>query len=293
MLPRYVGSPLPRPLPRHRVVAIKPTPSRASACNAPRHSHVPAFSYGCLFYRSSVTPLDLHVEVILVRRSHSRSAVTITLYDFWQCLRVAPSTSSPSSTPPYPAAHHQERGSEAPSGFFLRSFLPLPPFPLPSRPPAFLPQVAGPKELARIVDAICGRSGEMMLHRNWAVRRCLEVATGSEERRKIVACMRGRIVDLATNYYGYYVLQKALDCKEEEVRLLIVSGLLRGDPATTLANKHSSHVWSKITELSWAPPALPIFCPVIVVIWGAVQIPHLRQLNRRGSTPISNLHESA
>ncbi|KAK6974541.1 ARM repeat-containing protein [Favolaschia claudopus] len=125
-------------------------------------------------------------------------------------------------------------------------------------------KVAGAEERARIVDAICARGGEMMMHRfgNWAVQRCLEAATGPEERRKIVACMRGRIVDLATNCYGCHVLQKALDCEEEEVRLLIVSELLMGDPAQTLVNKHASHVWSKIMELSWTPPAPPIFAYV-------------------------------
>ena len=56
---------------------------------------------------------------------------------------------------------------------------------------------------------------------------------------------RGRVVDLATNCYGCHVLQKALDC-EEDIRLLIVSELLLGDPAQTLVNKHASHVWSKV-----------------------------------------------
>lgn len=56
---------------------------------------------------------------------------------------------------------------------------------------------------------------------------------------------RGRVVDLATNCYGCHVLQKALDC-EEDIRLLIVSELLLGDPALTLVNKHASHVWSKV-----------------------------------------------
>ncbi|KAF7313007.1 ARM repeat-containing protein [Mycena kentingensis (nom. inval.)] len=125
-------------------------------------------------------------------------------------------------------------------------------------------KVAGVEERARIVDAICARGAEMMMHRfgNWAVQRCLEAATGAEERRKIVGCMRGRVVDLATNCYGCHVLQKALDCEEEEVRLLIVSELLMGDPAQTLVNKHASHVWSKIMELSWTPPAPPIFAYV-------------------------------
>ena len=60
---------------------------------------------------------------------------------------------------------------------------------------------------------------------------------------------RGRIVELACNCYGCHVLQKALDC-EEEVRLLIVSELLLGDPAQTLVNKHASHVWSKVISYS-------------------------------------------
>jgi len=54
-------------------------------------------------------------------------------------------------------------------------------------------------------------------------------------------------VDLATNCYGCHVLQKALDC-EEDIRLLIVSELLLGDPAQTLVNKHASHVWSKVSH---------------------------------------------
>ncbi len=52
-------------------------------------------------------------------------------------------------------------------------------------------------------------------------------------------------MELATNCYGCHVLQKALDC-EEDIRLLIVSELLLGDPAQTLVNKHASHVWSKV-----------------------------------------------
>jgi hypothetical protein len=63
------------------------------------------------------------------------------------------------------------------------------------------------------------------------------------------ASFRGRIVELACNCYGCHVLQKALDC-EEEVRLLIVSELLLGDPAQTLVNKHASHVWSKVQRMS-------------------------------------------
>ncbi|KIY44335.1 ARM repeat-containing protein [Fistulina hepatica ATCC 64428] len=113
---------------------------------------------------------------------------------------------------------------------------------------------ASAAERTRIVDAVCTRGAEMMVHRfgNWAVQRCLEAPATVEERRKIVACMRGRVVELATNCYGCHVLQKTLDC-EEHLRLLIVEELLNEDPATTLVNKHASHVWSKIMELSWSP----------------------------------------
>src|SRR5262245_27684400 len=64
--------------------------------------------------------------------------------------------------------------------------------------------------------------------------------------------VRGRVVELATNCYGCHVLQKALDC-EEDIRLLIVSELLIGDPAKTLVNKHASHVWSKVCDDYFLP----------------------------------------
>ncbi|KAJ7703824.1 armadillo-type protein [Mycena metata] len=110
-------------------------------------------------------------------------------------------------------------------------------------------KVASPEERARIIDAICARGEEMIMHRNWTVQRCLEGTTGPEERRQIVACMRYVVflppatVDFATNCYGYHVLHKALNCKEE-VYILIVPELPRGDPATTLVNEHASHVWT-------------------------------------------------
>ncbi|KAI6012746.1 ARM repeat-containing protein [Pisolithus orientalis] len=154
----------------------------------------------------------------------------------------------PSSSPPYHVfVARIIKSSDQQASIFLQQKL----------------KVADVEERHKIVDAICARGFEMMSHRfgNWAVQRCLDVAATPEERRKIVACMRGRVVDLATNCYGCHVLQKALDC-EEDIRLLIVSELLLGDPALTLTNKHASHVWSKIMELTWTPPAPPIFAYV-------------------------------
>ncbi|KAK7460854.1 meiotic PUF protein 1 [Stygiomarasmius scandens] len=151
----------------------------------------------------------------------------------------------PSSSPPYHSfVTRIIKSSDQQASIFLQQKL----------------KVADVSERAKIVDAICARGFEMMAHRfgNWAVQRCLEAASSTEEKKKIISCMRGRIVELATNCYGCHVLQKALDC-EEDIRFLIVSELLVGDPAQTLVNKHASHVWSKIMELSWTPPAPPIF----------------------------------
>ncbi|KAG6904538.1 hypothetical protein DXG01_009195 [Tephrocybe rancida] len=114
------------------------------------------------------------------------------------------------------------------------------------------------EERGKIVDAICARGFEMMAHRfgNWAVQRCLEAALAPDERRKMARCMRGRVVELATNSYGCHVLQKALDCEEEDIRLLIVSELLLGDPAQTLLDKHASHVWSKSSGRLYLGPRI-------------------------------------
>ncbi|KAK0185347.1 armadillo-type protein [Armillaria mellea] len=149
----------------------------------------------------------------------------------------------PSSTPPYHSfVSRIIKGSDQQASIFLQQKL----------------KVADLNERAKIVDAICARGFEMMAHRfgNWAVQRCLEAASTVEERRKIVGL--GESSSWPPNCYGCHVLQKALDC-EEDIRLAIVSELLLGDPAQTLVNKHASHVWSKIMELSWTPPAPPIF----------------------------------
>ncbi|KIO24612.1 hypothetical protein M407DRAFT_55065, partial [Tulasnella calospora MUT 4182] len=56
------------------------------------------------------------------------------------------------------------------------------------------------------------------------------------------------VVELATNCYGTHVVQKALEC-DEEIKV-------------GLPLEHASHVWSRIMELTWSPPAPPIFAYV-------------------------------
>ncbi|CAE6534312.1 unnamed protein product [Rhizoctonia solani] len=111
-----------------------------------------------------------------------------------------------------------------------------------------------------IMDAIVEQGIDMMMNRfgNWAVQRCLEAPCTSKERKRMADVMRGRVIELATNCYGTHVIQKALDCAEP-IQMMVVSEMLLGDLAATLMNKHASHVWTKIMELSWSDPAPPIF----------------------------------
>ncbi|KAJ7904929.1 hypothetical protein B0H13DRAFT_2334488 [Mycena leptocephala] len=204
---------------------------RASARNAPR-----------LFDCSSVVPLDLRVEVIRMRIAQLCASLPLTLRRYDRLVR-------PRSHLPPP---------ETQGGFFLRSSL----------PPAFLPQVAGPEERAR-------PHRRRHLRARWGDEDAPGSATGpfsavSKPPRALRDAVRSSRVcgmssasllfspctntddltaqrphlDLATNCCGYRVLRRALDC-EEEVCLLIVSELPRGDPATTLVNKHASHMWSQ------------------------------------------------
>ncbi|KAG8981301.1 hypothetical protein FRB94_009367 [Tulasnella sp. JGI-2019a] len=115
-------------------------------------------------------------------------------------------------------------------------------------------------ERERILDAILANAFEMMTNRfgNWAFQRCLEEPCSIEDKRRVAGAMKGRVVELATNCYGTHVVQKALEC-EEDIRLFVLEELLLGDPALTLINKHASHVWSRIMELTWSAPAPPIF----------------------------------
>ncbi|KAJ7735070.1 hypothetical protein B0H14DRAFT_2995167, partial [Mycena olivaceomarginata] len=118
-------------------------------------------------------------------------------------------THVPPSQSPRPTAHQQERG---PASSTRNSRWVLPPLFPSSAPfslslPFLLPSShkseyaerclrctgCRPEDRARIVDAICAAP---IGFSNDAVQRCLEAATGPEERRQIVACMRGRIVDL-------------------------------------------------------------------------------------------------
>ncbi|KAJ7874856.1 hypothetical protein B0H13DRAFT_2279884 [Mycena leptocephala] len=169
MLPRCAASPFPRPLPRHRVVAVKPALSRVRSQG---HSHIPflllrpsssiallsCLSFSTLREYSSASPS-------YARRSHSRSAVTVTF--------------------PPPPRHTSVRiikSADQQASIFLHqklkvgssTALPLL-FPLSPSLPFLLPSptstnAAGPEE-----RAIRARGGKMIMHRAvsklpWALR---------------------------------------------------------------------------------------------------------------------------
>ncbi|KAJ7858229.1 hypothetical protein B0H14DRAFT_3447353 [Mycena olivaceomarginata] len=175
------------------------------------------FSIPARFYRSSLVPPDLHVEVILMCIAQLQLSTTF---------------------PPTLGRHNR---LVHPSRFLNINAFEWPqqlPFPPPVRGCAdqqasiFL-HLQGPEERACILDAIRSRSGEMMMHLfgHWAAQRCLEAATGPEERHAECRLPPSS----SSECYGCHVLQRTLDCEGE---------LLWSDPATTLVNKHVSHVWN-------------------------------------------------
>ncbi|KAF8523033.1 hypothetical protein JB92DRAFT_2827452 [Gautieria morchelliformis] len=107
-------------------------------------------------------------------------------------------------------------------------------------------KIAEATDRKKVVDAVSQRGVGIMMNGfgNWAVQRCLEPPGTS----------RRTYHELLWN-----------PCFEEStglshiIKLLIVLELLLGDPFSTLLNKHSAHVWSKII---WALPAPPIFAYV-------------------------------
>ncbi|KAJ7856415.1 hypothetical protein B0H13DRAFT_2237828 [Mycena leptocephala] len=100
-------------------------------------------------------------------------------------------------------------------------------------------------------SSICARGGEMM-HRfsNWAVQRWLEAATGSEERRKSVACAITELswTSPAPQIFAYgnkslnsksLVMQHAFENLEESAKDRIVDELL--GQVGTIFGEHNSH----------------------------------------------------
>ncbi|KAJ7920368.1 hypothetical protein B0H13DRAFT_2656459 [Mycena leptocephala] len=204
---------VPRPLPRHRVVAFKSALSRVrSQCPTPLSRPLLSPAAAASIALPSRLSISTSRSSSLLRIAQPCATFPLTLRrydDCWQPHQI-PFPPPPRLTPLriIKSADQKLKVGSSSALPFLFPFSPSLPFLLP--PPmclnandAFVVQMAGPEERPCIVAPICARG-----FGNWAVQRCLEAATGPEERRKIVACMRGRIVDLATNCYGYLLAQE-------------------------------------------------------------------------------------
>ncbi|SJL18207.1 uncharacterized protein ARMOST_21785 [Armillaria ostoyae] len=145
----------------------------------------------------------------------------------------------PSSTPPYHSfVSRIIKGSDQQAPIFLQQKL----------------KVADLNERAKIVDAMYATSNSMTGLETGPFNAVLKPP---QQLRK-----EERSSDGSNRRAGHHLLRlpcPAKSARQEDIRLAIVSELLLGDFAQTLVNKHVSHVWSKIMELSWTPPAPPIF----------------------------------
>ncbi|KAJ7829887.1 hypothetical protein B0H14DRAFT_2593754 [Mycena olivaceomarginata] len=108
-------------------------------------------------------------------------------------------------------------------------------------------KAADPEDRARIVDAICADGGEILMHRSGSAMTPFS-AVSKPPRAPRNAVRSSPTCELeGTRLRGGSLLA---DC----VRAPLGRS---GDD-----DKHASHMWSKITELSWTPPAAPIFASV-------------------------------
>lgn len=69
--------------------------------------------------------------------------------------------------------------------------------------------------------------------------------------------MRGNVFSLASDRFSCHVVQKALDCVNEDLKVLLIGELFRVIPET-FTHRFACHVWQRIFELKWVgePPTI-------------------------------------
>lgn len=85
------------------------------------------------------------------------------------------------------------------------------------------------------MDAIVAQAYPLMVNRfgNFLVQRCFEHGT-PEQIDGIANAIRGNTLALSMDAFGCHVVQKALDCVNEEFKATMVSELLRRIPETVI-----------------------------------------------------------
>ncbi|KAJ3195616.1 hypothetical protein HK101_011616 [Irineochytrium annulatum] len=84
---------------------------------------------------------------------------------------------------------------------------------------------------------------------NFLMQRCLEHGTAAQV-RVLAGAMVGHIYALSCDRFGCHVVQKALDVCEDDVKLQIISELLRAIPET-ITHRFACHVWQRVFETRW------------------------------------------
>ncbi|KAJ7699792.1 hypothetical protein B0H14DRAFT_3904483 [Mycena olivaceomarginata] len=217
---RCAASPFPRPLPRHRVVAAKPRSLALPLAMPPVTSPSPAAASSiALPSRLSISTSRLSTHVL---GDMNHSIFFVSDHYLNDRNHARPTNFLPSSAP---------AKLKVASSYALPFLFPFPPsllFLVPSshkyqwQAPKSAPASSTPSARAIGDDDASGSANGPF-------------SAASKPPRALRNAHSGRIVNLAPNCCGYRVLQKVLDCKEEEVCLLTD------------------------TELSWTPPVPPSF----------------------------------
>lgn len=89
---------------------------------------------------------------------------------------------------------------------------------------------------------------------NFLIQRCLEYSNRAQV-KSLTRCIENSVCLLSMDPFGCHVVQKALDCVDEEMKHIIVEELLN-NVSETMIHRYACHVWQKLFELRWesTPP---------------------------------------
>ncbi|KAL2916048.1 hypothetical protein HK105_204472 [Polyrhizophydium stewartii] len=118
-----------------------------------------------------------------------------------------------------------------------------------------------PEIKARIFEAVLQHVIMLMKNRfgNFLVQCCLDCCT-PQQIHVLGNCMRGQVISLSCDRFGCHVMQKAIDRVDEEVKLALVSELLKSIPET-FTHRFACHVWQRVLETRWTcePPNVMLY----------------------------------
>ncbi|KAI5159888.1 pumilio RNA-binding family [Nematocida ausubeli] len=105
---------------------------------------------------------------------------------------------------------------------------------------------ASAEEIAMTFEEICPWIGDLIadLFGNYVVQKFLEIGT-HEQREKIFSAMEGTIIPLALHMYGCRVIQKALECKDINRKIV---ERIKGHVIDLVCDQNGNHVVQKCVE---------------------------------------------